>query len=109
MKTKILGLAIGAMTLAGLAATPAAASGCGYYALGGAFKNLNSAYNRAGDIDASVYDLDNSNSPNAGKGFYVVALGPVSRGRANQYKREFRSNGVRGAYIKRMCFYGGRL
>lgn len=89
--------------------TAAHASGCGWYAIGGAFQSRNSAYNQAGDLDASVYDLDDSDSPNAGKGFYVVALGPVRRSQANEYRRQFRQNGVRSAYVKKMCFYGSRL
>lgn len=87
----------------------ASANGCGWYALGGAFQNLNLAYNHAGDLDASVYDLDQSNSPNAGKGYYAVALKGGSKWRAREYRNEFRRNGVRSAYIKNMCFYGPRL
>ncbi|WP_167591866.1 SPOR domain-containing protein [Jiella endophytica] len=90
-------------------ATTAEASGCGWYAIGGAFKSRNSAYNQAGNLDASVYDLDDSDSPNAGKGFYVVALGPVRKSQANRYRQEFRQNGVSSAYVKKMCFYGPRL
>ena len=109
MKRNIIIAALAAAATLSISAGSAQASGCGYYALGGAFHNLNSAYNRAGNIDASVYDLDRSNSPNAGKGYYAVALGPVSRWRAKDYRRQFKRNGVRGAYVKRMCFYGGRL
>ncbi len=109
MKTGILKATLVAATFMSMSAGAAQASGCGWYALGGAFQNLNSAYNRAGNLDASVFDLDQSNSPNAGKGYYAVALGPVSKRQARGYRSEFRSNGVRGAYIKKMCFYGGRL
>ncbi|MCE7028816.1 SPOR domain-containing protein [Jiella avicenniae] len=98
-----------ALALLPASASLAHASGCGWYAIGGAFKSRNSAYNQAGNLDASVYDLDDSNSPNAGKGFYVVALGPVRRSEANEYRREFRQNGVGSAYVKKMCFYGSPL
>ena len=103
---------VAAAVLAGIVTadmSTAHASGCGWYAIGGAFKSRNSAYNQAGDLDASVYDLDDSDSPNAGKGFYVVALGPVRRSQANEYRRQFRRGGVRSAYVKKMCFYGPRL
>ena len=106
-KTIAMAAAFGLLLTSG--ATTAHASGCGWYAIGGAFQNRNSAYNQAGNLDASVYDLDDSDSPNAGKGFYVVALGPVRKRQANRYRREFRQNGVRGAYVKQMCFYGSRL
>lgn len=108
--TRMLALAAAFAALVTTGApTPAHASGCGWYALGGAFQSRRAAYNQAGDLDASVYDLDDSDSPNAGKGFYVVALGPVRRSQADQYRREFRRNGVRSAYVKQMCFYGPRL
>ncbi|MBO0903188.1 SPOR domain-containing protein [Jiella sonneratiae] len=98
-----------AVALVATTGSLAHASGCGWYAIGGAFQSRNAAYNHAGDLDASVYNLDDSNSPNAGKGFYAVAIGPVSKRQANQYRRQFQSNGVKSAYVKNMCFYGPRL
>ncbi len=113
MMGKVIGKMVGAAAVLAVAlaadVSPAEASGCGWYAIGGAFKSRNSAYNQAGNLDASVYDLDDSDSPNAGKGFYVVALGPVRRSQANRYRQEFRQNGVASAYVKKMCFYGPQL
>ena len=109
MMGKMIGAAAVLAVVIAADASPANASGCGWYAIGGAFKSRNSAYNQAGDLDASVFDLDESDSPNAGRGFYVVALGPVRRSQANEYRRQFRQNGVKSAYVKNMCFYGPRL
>lgn len=79
---------------------------CGNYVLGGAFQSKRNAHKLANKIDGFVWDLDGSDSPNAGKGFWVVADGPFSISRAKRMVRNWKRNGAGGAYYKYMCFTG---
>jgi len=90
-----------------LTASPAsAADSCGFFAFAGAFKSFEAANQRADEIGGSAWGLDSSNSPNAGKGFWVVAKGPGSRSEAKGWRDQYRSFGVSGAYVANRCFYG---
>lgn len=79
---------------------------CGYYAFAGAFSSRRSARNRARRVGGQVFDLDASDSPNAGSGLWVVGRGPGGRGWANRQKRKFQRRGVRDAYVAARCMYG---
>ncbi len=96
-------LAVTALTLSA-ERTPAEAA-CGFWAFAGAFQNYNNAQRRQRQVGGSIWDLDSSDSPNAGKGFFVIAEGPGSRAQANRWKRQFRNNGARSAYVARRCLY----
>jgi len=100
--TALLVSALGTMTV------PASAGSqvCGNYVIGLASKNWNTANKIAKKVGGFVWDLDLSNSPNAGKGFWVVADGPFSVSRAKRMVREWKNNGASGAYRKNMCFTG---
>ncbi len=89
-------------------ATPSAsaADSCGYFAFAGAFGTFNKADRKAAQIGGNAWGLDSSDSPNAGKGLWVVAKGPGSRPQANQWRREYVRRGVRDAYVSRRCFFG---
>lgn len=79
---------------------------CGYWAFAGAFQSYRNAQRRANNYGGNVLDLDRSNSPNAGKGYHVVAKGPFnSKRRANRSARNYRADGVSGAYAAHRCFY----
>ncbi|MEM9732666.1 MAG: hypothetical protein AAF903_04155 [Pseudomonadota bacterium] len=111
MKKMITGIALAAMTAAFLNTTtpaPVEASegNCGFYAFAGAYQSRRNADRQARRVGGQVYDLDQSDSPNAGKGFWVVGIGPGPRGWANQRRREFRSRGARGAYVAARCIWG---
>lgn len=101
-------LAASAMLGSLMSVTPAQAGDefCGYWAFAGAFQNYSNAVRRANNYGGNVLDLDRSNSPNAGKGYHVVAKGPYqSKHRANRAARNYRSYGVSGAYAAHRCFY----
>ncbi len=91
-----------------LTSTPATAGSqvCGYWAFGGAFQVRRNAIRRARRVRAHVFDLDRSDSPNAGKGYWVVTQGPDSRSWARRKARKWRRMGVPGAYAARRCFTG---
>lgn len=93
-------------TMAALAVTPAAAQGCGWYAFAGAYQSYGRAQRQANRVGGYVVNVDNSNSPNAGRGFFAVAAGPTSRSGANNARRRFQRNGVGSAYVANRCFYG---
>ena len=89
-------------------AAPAKASDeiCGYWAFAGAYQSYRNAQRQANNYGGTVLDLDRSNSPNAGQGFHVVAEGPFdSKSRANRRARDYRYDGVNGAYAAHRCFY----
>jgi len=83
-----------------------AADSCGYFAFAGAFNSFNKADRKASRIGGNAWGLDSSDSPNAGKGLWVVAKGPGSKPQANQWRHEYVRNGVRDAYVARRCFFG---
>lgn len=83
-----------------------AADSCGYFAFAGAFGSFNEADRRANAVGGAAWGLDSSDSPNAGRGLWVVAIGPGSRGDADRWREEYRSRGVRDAYVGYRCFYG---
>jgi len=97
---------VAAATSVSVQTASASDGNCGYWAFGGAFQSRRSADRRARQVGGQVYDLDQSDSPNAGKGFWVVAAGPGPRGWANQRRREMRSRGARGAYVAARCIWG---
>lgn len=106
---KLMTTAAAALMFTAIAQIPSASAGdqiCGTWAFGGAFQNYNNAIRQANKIGANVLDLDRSNSPNAGKGYWVVAKGPYSRSYARSVARNWRSWGVRGAYAANRCFIG---
>ena len=82
------------------------ADSCGWFAFAAATKSYNSAQNQANRFGGNVWSVDHSNSPNAGKGFWTVAMGPGSKSQANNWKRTYRARGAKGAYIGNRCFYG---
>ena len=89
-------------------AAPAYASDggdCGLWVFAGAFKSRNSARKRANRVGGQVMDLDSSDSPNAGKGFWVVAYAANSRADARRAVARYKRRGVSGAYAKNLCFY----
>ena len=79
---------------------------CGHYAFAGAFSTRNAARKQARRVGGQVFDLDASDSPNAGKGLWVVGTGPGPRSWASKQARKFRDRGVRGAYVAARCMYG---
>lgn len=90
-----------------VATTPTfAADSCGYFAFAGAFSTYNRAQRQANRVGGNVWSLDHSNSPNAGRGLWVVARGPGSSSRARSWARTYRNRGVGGAYVANRCFYG---
>ncbi len=91
-----------------LSATPAMAGDyiCGHFAFGGAFQNYSNAVNQANRLGAQVLDLDRSNSPNAGLGYWVVAKGPYGPRGARKKARQMRNWGANGAYAAHRCFNG---
>lgn len=103
-----LALALGAVAAPIATSSQAqAADSCGYYAFAGAFSTYRRAERRANRVGGNVWGLDASDSPNAGRGLWVVAKGPTSsRGRANRWRWQYRDRGVRGAYVAYRCFYG---
>lgn len=80
---------------------------CGWFAFAGAYSSKSTARREARDLDLDYYDLDESDSPNAGEGFWVVASGPFTTGRKarNEAKRLRVEEDVEGAYAKQICFY----
>lgn len=79
---------------------------CGYYAFAGAFQNYRSAQRKARRIGAVAMDLDQSDSPNAGKGYWVVAVGPGPRRWAKRQERKLRRRGAGDTYVAARCIWG---
>lgn len=104
--TLLAAATVGGAMSTSLQTVHASEGNCGYWAFAGAFQSRRSADRRARQVGGAVYDLDQSDSPNAGKGFWVVAYGPGPRNWANQRKRDFQRNGVRGAYVAARCIWG---
>ena len=103
---KLLPAAIALAALSFGAAAPAsAADSCGYFAFAGAYNSFGQANRRANRIGGAAWGLDSSNSPNAGKGLWVVAKGPGSRRQAKRWQRQYRNQGVK-SYVANRCFYG---
>ncbi|MEE9313724.1 MAG: hypothetical protein V3V02_03665 [Rhizobiaceae bacterium] len=106
MKKLLILLAVGLFYVSPPIKSASASEGvCGYYAFAGAFHSYRSAKRRANRVGGQVFNLDDSDSPNAGTGLWVVGAGPGPRRWANQRKRRFRRNGVRDAYIASRCMY----
>ncbi|MDY8108112.1 hypothetical protein U0C82_02975 [Fulvimarina sp. 2208YS6-2-32] len=100
-------LAAALFVLSAFAATPsAAADSCGFFAIAGAFPSFPGADRRSDEIGGSAWGLDSSDSPNAGRGLWVVAEGPGSRAQAEGWARDYRAKGVGDAYVTRRCFFG---
>jgi hypothetical protein len=80
---------------------------CGWFAFAGAYSSKSAARREARKIDLEYYDLDESDSPNAGEGFWVVAAGPYDTAREarREARRLNREEDVDGAYAKELCFY----
>ena len=95
-----------ALAAGSLFSTAASAQGCGWYAFAGAYQSYGRAQRQANRVGGYVVNVDNSNSPNAGRGFFAVAAGPTSRSGANSARRRFQRNGVGSAYVANRCFYG---
>ena len=110
---KILSTLTAAALALGLSATtgaPARAGDgygdCGYFVFAGAYQNYRNAARQADRWSGTIHDLDRSDSPNAGRGFYVVTLGQWhSKRRAKSVAWNARHNGVDGAYAAYRCFY----
>jgi hypothetical protein len=106
MRTFVLGLAV----TASMTAAPTvvvAEDVCGWFAFAGAYSSRSVARREARNLDLDFYDLDESDSPNAGEGLWVVAAGPYDSGRAarREARRLEREEYVDGAYAGRRCFY----
>ena len=104
LKTTIAALVIGAATI--LASQSASAHGCGWYAFALATKNYGSAQNAQNRYGGIIHDVDQSNSRNAGQGWWAVSEGPGSKSDARNWRRTFKARGARKAYIGHRCFYG---
>ena len=99
-------LALGTLTAATLASAPAQASTCGWFAFAGAFQNYGNAQRQANRLGGGIWNVDNSDSPNAGRGFWAVGTYHAgSKRRARESRNYFRRNGVPSAYIGQRCFY----
>lgn len=108
MRKLVLVLAVAAMAAG--SAPPAAVAQeelCGWFAFAGAYSSRSAARREARRLDMDFYDLDESDSPNAGEGFWVVASGPYDRARQarREARRLAREEGVDGAYAKEICFF----
>jgi len=102
----IIAAAIAATTLTSAAPAFASDAICGTYVFAGAYQVKSNAYVQANRVGATVLDLDRSNSPNAGKGYWVVAEGPLRPSAARQLAHQWRNwNGVHDAYTAHRCFY----
>lgn len=100
-------LAAGVLAVSVGALQPAkAADSCGWYAFAMATKSINSARSAANRFGGNVWDVDASNSANAGQGWYTVAKGPGSKSSARRWRNQYRARGARKAYIGNRCFYG---
>ena len=100
-------LVAGAFTAgsATLAPDTAHAQGCGWYAFAGATRSFAGARRLANQRGGRVLSIDNSNSPNAGRGMWTIGIGPTSRSAAASARNRYQSRGY-SSYIKNMCFYG---
>lgn len=103
-----LGLAVATVLVGASAGTVVAQDElCGYFAFAGAYSSERAARREARRLDIDYYNLDESDSPNAGEGLFVVASGPFDR--ASQARREARrlnrEPGVDGAYAGDRCFF----
>ena len=80
---------------------------CGWFAFAGAYSSRSVARREARALDLDFYDLDESDSPNAGEGLWVVAAGPYTSSRAarREARRLEREEDIDGAYASRRCFY----
>ena len=105
MKTALAAGAIFAATLS-YTTHARAADSCGWFAFAAATKSYASAERQANRLGGAVWSVDASNSPNAGKGFWTVALGPGSKSQARYWRNQYRARGAKGAYIGNRCFYG---
>lgn len=100
-------IAAGAFAVATSAIQPAkAADSCGWFAFAMATKSSSAAHRAASRFGGNVWNVDYSNSPNAGQGWYTVALGPGSKSSARKWRNRYKSRGARRAYIGNRCFYG---
>jgi hypothetical protein len=107
MRRFTLGLAVAAVLIGSVPGTVVAEDLCGYFAMAGAYQSERSARREAKRLDIDYYDLDESDSDNAGEGYFVVASGPYDR--ESQARREARrlnrEPDVDGAYAKQICFF----
>jgi hypothetical protein len=80
MRRFTLGLAAAAVLMGSAPGTVVAEEElCGFFAMAGAFQSERSARREAKRLDIDYYDLDESDSENAGAGYFVVASGPYQR------------------------------
>ena len=100
-------LVAGAFTAgsATLAPDTAHAQGCGWYAFAGATKSFNGARRLANRRGGGVFNIGNSNSPNAWKGGWAIGVGPTSRSGAIAARNRYQRRGY-SSYIGQRCFYG---
>jgi hypothetical protein len=103
----ILGLVVAATMTATTPGIVIAEDICGWFAFAGAYSSRSVARREARQLDLDFYDLDESDSGNAGEGLWVVASGPFAR--ASQARREVRrlerDEDVEDAYASQRCFY----
>lgn len=79
---------------------------CAHFVFAGAYRSYGNAQRQANRWSGRIHDLDRSDSPNAGRGLFVVTLGDwSSRSRARSVAWNARNNGVEGAYAAYRCFY----
>lgn len=101
----IIAAAIAATTLTNAAPALAGDAICGTYVFAGAYQVKSNAHRQANHVGGTVLDLDRSNSPNAGKGYWVVAQGPLKPYAARQVRNQWQNWGVHDAYTAKRCFY----
>lgn len=85
---------------------PGRASECAYFVFAGAYRSYRRAASQAAWTGGEVRDLDASNSPNAGRGFYVITRGQSrDRAIAERLLRRHRHELPRDAYVAHRCFH----
>ena len=96
-----------ATVLSGITAVRASDGGgdsCGWFAFAGSFQNARLARRQANRLSAWTWDVDASNSANAGEGWWAVGVGPTSRAQAKRERRRLQRRGV-NSYVAKRCFY----
>jgi len=101
----IIAAAIAATTLTSAAPALAGDAVCGTYVFAGAYQVKSNANVQANRVGGTVLDLDRSNSPNAGQGYWVVAQGPLNPNAARNLAYQWQNWGVHDAYAAQRCFY----
>lgn len=98
------GLLFAAILISGFISSGYAASAqsmCGWYAVGGCFKQRSQAEDRAEDL-ADAYVIRTNDIKGFARGWWCAADGPYdNQSAANSAKRKFARKGVSDAYVKK--------